>query len=84
MRRPRILAPKGHKTAFYHCVSRVVNREFVLGEVEKEQFVSYMRLYEQLYGLRVVAYCIMSNHFHVLVEVPKRPLFNNLTSRNEF
>ena len=83
MRRPRILAPKGHKTAFYHCVSRVVNREFVLGEAEKEQFVSYMRLYERLYGLRVVAYCIMSNHFHVLVEVPKRPETEELWSNEK-
>jgi putative transposase len=33
-----------------------------------------MRLYEEFCELRVVTYCIMSNHFHVLVEVPQRPL----------
>ena len=32
-----------------------------------------MRLYEQLFGLRVVTHCLMDNHFHILVEVPKRP-----------
>src|SRR5690606_4270861 len=64
-----ILVPK----AFYHCVSRVVNRDFVLGEQEKEQFVKFMRLYERLYGLRVITFCIMSNHFHILVEIPQRP-----------
>jgi len=68
-----LLAPKHFEKAYYHCVSRVVNREFVLQEEEKEQFVTFMRMYEQLYGLRVVTYCIMSNHFHILVEVPKRP-----------
>ncbi len=40
---------------------------------EKEQFVKFMRLYERFYGLRVLTFCIMSNHFHILVEVPKRP-----------
>ena len=59
--------------AYYHCVSRIVNREFVLGEVEKEQFGKYMRLYEQFCGVRVVTYCVMSNHFHILLEVPRRP-----------
>ena len=73
MRRPRLLAPKHHDRAYYHCVSRVVNREFVLQEEEKEQFVKFMRMYERLYGLRVLTFCIMSNHFHIFVEVPKRP-----------
>ena len=83
MRRPRLLAPHHHKTAFYHCVSRVVNRDFVLGEAEKETFVALMRTYELLYGLRVVSYCIMSNHFHILVEVPQRPGEGKLFSNEE-
>ncbi len=59
--------------AYYHCISRVVNREFVFGEVEKEQFVRLMREYEQFCGVRILTYCILSNHFHILVEVPERP-----------
>jgi REP element-mobilizing transposase RayT len=68
-----MLAPASLERAYYHCVSRVVNRDFVLREAEKDHFVRLMRLYEKLYGLRVIAYCIMSNHFHILVEVPRRP-----------
>jgi putative transposase len=45
----------------------------VLGEVEKKQFVRYMRLYERLFGLRVLTHCLMDNHFHILVEVPRAP-----------
>lgn len=83
MRRPRLTAPKSHPFAWYHCVSRVVNREQVLGREEKEKFVTLMRCYERLYGLRVASYCIMSNHFHILVEVPRRPDDADLPSNPE-
>jgi REP element-mobilizing transposase RayT len=73
MRRPRLKAPPSHPLAYYHCVSRIVNRDFVLGDEEKEKLVEFMRVYEQLYGLRVLSYCMMSNHFHIFVEVPQRP-----------
>jgi REP element-mobilizing transposase RayT len=61
------------KPAIYHCVSRVVDRRFVLGAPEKEQFTRYMRLYEQFCQARVLAFCVMSNHFHILLEVPAAP-----------
>ena len=73
MRRPRFKAPPEHSLAYYHCISRVVDRQFVFGPEEKEQFVTFLRLYERFCGVRVVTYCVMSNHFHVLVEVPQRP-----------
>ena len=30
----------------------------------------YMRMYESFSGCRVLSYCLMSNHFHILLEVP--------------
>ena len=73
MRRPRLKAPDHFATAIYHCVSRVVDRQIVLHDAEKEQFVRFMRMYERFCGVRVITFCVMGNHFHVLVEVPKRP-----------
>lgn len=70
---PRFLAPDGYSHAIYHCVSRVVDRAKVFGDAEKAQFVRYMRLYENLCGVRVLTHCLMGNHFHLLVEVPRRP-----------
>ncbi len=58
---------------YYHCISRVVDRRFIFEANEKEQFVHWMTAYAGFCGLRVLTYCIMSNHFHVLVEVPSRP-----------
>ena len=61
------------KPAIYHCISRVVDRRFILGDAEREQFVTYLRVYEAFCQVRVLTFCVMSNHFHVLVEVPARP-----------
>ncbi len=32
-----------------------------------------MRRYEALHGVRVVTYCIMTNHSHLLMEIPPGP-----------
>ena len=61
------------KPALYHCVSRVVDRTFRFGPAEKERFVALMRRWEAFSRVRVLTFCVMSNHFHILVEVPERP-----------
>jgi REP element-mobilizing transposase RayT len=40
---------------------------------EKEHFVQLLREAEEFCEVRILTYCLMSNHFHVLVEVPKAP-----------
>ena len=54
----------------YHCVSRIVDRRFIFNDKEKECFVDIMRRLEGFLGVRVLTYCVMSNHFHILMEVP--------------
>jgi REP element-mobilizing transposase RayT len=74
--RKRFLSPWKDSTAkpvIYHCISRVVDRRFVLGDTERERFRMFMRMYEKFSGCRVLAYCVMSNHFHILLEVPPFP-----------
>ena len=58
------------KPVFYHVISRVVDRRFALGVAEKEKFRALMRLQEKFTGCRVTSYCLMDNHFHLLLEVP--------------
>jgi len=77
MRKRRWLAKwrgSTEKPVMYHCISRVVDRQFVLGEVEREHFRMLMRMQENFTGCRVLSYVIMSNHFHLLLEVPPMPV----------
>jgi len=70
---PRLRAPESVAHPVYHCVSRIVDRRFIFGPDEKEFFLENVRCYERLCGVRLLTYCVMDNHFHLLVEVPRRP-----------
>ena len=70
MRPPRIV---GHGRAFYHCVSRIVDKRLLFHPHEKEVFRSILRKLEAFSGVRVATYCLMGNHFHLLIRVPQRP-----------
>ena len=48
----------------------MVDRRFVLGDEEREHFRMLMRIQGNFKGCRVLTYSVMSNHFHVLPEVP--------------
>ena len=72
----RWLAPwkdSTEKPVIYHCVTRVVDRRFAFGKEDKEKFRTLMRMQENFSGCRVLAYCIMCNNVHLLLEVPPLP-----------
>jgi len=59
------------KRACYHVMSRVVDRQMVLGADEKEKFRKLLRAVESFSGVHVLTYAILDNHFHILLEVPE-------------
>ena len=73
MPRPRTIVPTLRSSSHYHCVSRVVNRNFVFGVHERDVFRKVLRQVEAYSGVRVLTWTILSNHFHVLLEVPPVP-----------
>ena len=81
VRRRRFKTPPEHPLAYYHCISRVVDRQFVSGPEEKEQFVEFMRLDEHFRGVRVVTCCVMTHSLPcprgsaATVRRVRRPLF---------
>ena len=73
MPRSRPILPAVDSSSHYHCLSRVVDRNFVFQEHERDVFRLTMRQVEAFSGVRVLTWTILSNHFHVLLEVPPRP-----------
>ena len=56
----------------YHVVSRVVGKAMVFGEDEKQKFRELAVGYAGFSGIQIVAWCLMDNHFHLLLKVPAR------------
>jgi putative transposase len=56
----------------YHVVSRIVGRDLVLGDREKEHLRELLDKHARFSGVRVLAWCFMGNHFHLLLEVPDK------------
>jgi len=56
----------------YHVVNRVHDREFMFDSKWSGLFVDLLRRVEVFTGVEVLTYCVMSNHFHLLVRVPPR------------
>jgi REP element-mobilizing transposase RayT len=48
----------------------VAGNDWLLGDVEKEAFRRMMWQVADFSGVEVLTYCIMSNHFHLLIRVP--------------
>ncbi|NCD33551.1 MAG: hypothetical protein EOL87_09075 [Spartobacteria bacterium] len=76
MRRKRI---KRDHLAYYHCMSRVVGREMLLGGVEKDHMCQLIRRVEGFTGVHVLTYAVMTNHIHLLLEEPDRNDVQQLT-----
>lgn len=63
----------GGRSQVFHVISRVVDKNFIFEEEEKGQFLGMMRRLESFSGVEVLSYCLMSNHFHILLHVPEKP-----------
>ena len=57
--------------ATYHAMSRVVGGERLFGDREKEVLRKMLWQVADFCGVEILTYCVMSNHFHVLLRVPE-------------
>jgi REP element-mobilizing transposase RayT len=71
VRQPRIKAPTATGDSIYHCVSRTVNGAFLFDDLAKETLRKHLRQVADFCGVQILTYAILSNHFHVLVRIPR-------------
>ena len=59
------------ETAHYHCVSRIRGQDMLLTDDEKSRLWKLVKRVEGFSGVEVKTYCLLDNHFHIIVKVPK-------------
>lgn len=58
--------------AFYHITSRGNEQQDIFkSDAERERFLSYLQSATERYGAVIHVYCLMSNHYHLLLETPE-------------
>ena len=70
-RRPRLFAPG----ILYHVIVRGNYRQKrFLNDRDYEAYLERLARYRKRFGVTVYAYCLMSNHVHLLLETGSEPL----------
>ena len=59
------------RRGFYHVMSRTSCGQYLLNDEAKSVFLKILRKQAGFCGVEVLAYCVMGNHFHLLVAVPE-------------
>jgi putative transposase len=70
--------------AVYHVISRTALDGFVLGDVEKEYLLSLIQRLSAVYCTEVLGFCLMGNHFHLLVRMQPEAAFSDDDIRIRF
>ena len=63
--------PRTHiKTTFFHVMKQGINRNFIFdNQTDIRYYIIIMNKLEEEHNISIIAYCIMNNHTHMLIEV---------------
>lgn len=54
----------------HHLMSRIAHRVYFLKDEERNDFLVMMRRASEFCGIKILGWCIMTNHFHILAYLP--------------
>jgi len=70
--------------AVYHVMSRTALKGYVLGSLEKEYLLEWIKKLSQVYFSEVLGFCLMGNHFHLLVRMHRPEQYSDEEVRQRF
>lgn len=69
--------------AFYHVIQRGnEKKEIFTSDSDRERFLSYLENLNTRYHVKVHTYCLMDNHYHLLIETPDANLIKAMHTLN--
>ncbi len=73
-----------NEKAVYHVMSRTALDGFPLKDVEKDFMLDLIKRYSALYFTEILGFCLMGNHFHLLVKMIPHDRFSDEDIQNRF
>src|SRR5210317_61196 len=68
--------------AVYHVMSRTALDGFPLKDVEKDFMLDLIKRFSALYFTEILGFCLMGNHFHLLVKMIPEDRFTDEEIQN--
>jgi len=66
----------------YHVFSRTVTGEKAfIDHSDENKFLFYLKKYHDIFSFRIHAFCLMPNHFHILMESKEQPALSEFMRR---
>jgi len=63
------------ESGIYHIIMRGINRMVIFNDYEdRHRFFQTLKYYKKICGYKIYAYCLMNNHFHLLLSIGAEPL----------
>jgi putative transposase len=81
-RTSRLIIPD--EKAVYHVMSRTALDGFPLQDVEKDFMLDLIKRFSSLYFTEILGFCLMGNHFHLLVKMIPGDRFTDEEIRKRF
>ena len=70
--------------AVYHVMSRTALDGYVMGDVEKDFLLNLIKRLSRVYFAEVLGFCLMGNHFHLLVRMQPGSEVSNAEIKRRF
>jgi putative transposase len=61
----------------YHVISRTTGQDYALGNLEKEYLMQIIKKLSSVYSAKVFTFCLLSNHFHLLIQMGNAEEFSD-------
>jgi REP element-mobilizing transposase RayT len=68
----------------YHVISRTALDGYVMGDIEKEYLLKLIKRLSSVYFAEVLGFCLMGNHFHLVVRMHKGERYSDDEIRRRF
>ena len=69
--------------AFYHVISRGNDKKNIFEtEADRRKFLKYLKVIIQRYRVKIHGYCLMDNHYHIILETPEGNLCKAMHNLN--
>ena len=57
-------------TSSFHLITQEINKSYIFNKLEDiKYYIKIMYELKEDYSIKIIAYCLMNNHAHILVEI---------------